>query len=62
MHADGDLGGRVVNYIGRTLGPPDSWPNHPCSKCGAALIDAIFNANARYGSTPDRSVRVVVGS
>lgn len=59
--ADVDL---VANYINAKLGPTDTWTDEPLGwpgEIGAALVDAVFSANAQYGS-PTSGVRRVVGS
>ena len=61
MEADGAE--KVALHVTHVLGPPGSWPQRPGGWPGsieAALIDAIFSANARYGTTPQRGVRAVV--
>src|SRR4051812_2073913 len=52
---------RVLEHIRATMGEqPGNWPawggGYP-NEIEAAIIDAVFSANARYGKTRERGVR-----
>jgi len=42
---------RIVGHVDALPGSPEGWPAHP-GGIEAALVDAIFSANARYRTTP----------
>ena len=52
----------MANYVNAKLGPTDTWTDEPLGwpgEIGAALVDAVFSANAQYGSSTSGVKRVV---
>lgn len=62
MGDDGGQASALVAVINERLGPADTWAPYPGGWSGeieAALVDAVFSANARYGSKTTGVRRVI---